>query len=216
MLVRPSRVTGAGFGGTLSAATGVPGRAPVVIDRAKGYTPPGQMPSSILRRAERLRRLRMAEGLGQDEIGALLGVSSEEVARWERGVTIPVHHLDALAARLGVSVEWLLAEERPATKARRRPPAAGRFTREGPHRLGRLRRAEGLTPDALGAAIGVAGDSVRGWEAGEEIPAAHHAALAARLGVDVTWLLGRESYDSSVEPADEDDAPPPRALRFGV
>lgn len=60
---------------------------------------------------ERLYRLRREKGLTQTELGALLGVSSKAVSKWENGVSYPhTGTLKKLAALLEVSVESLLKE----------------------------------------------------------------------------------------------------------
>jgi len=48
---------------------------------------------------EALRRVRLSEGLGQDEIGELIGVTGQAVSAWESGISNPVkHHYDTLVS----------------------------------------------------------------------------------------------------------------------
>ena len=62
-----------------------------------------------------------------------------------------------------------------------------------PHRLARLRRAEGLTIDALAEQVGLDPRDLRRWEQNGSIPAEVQVRLAARFGVDTSWLVGTES-----------------------
>ena len=44
-----------------------------------------------------------------------------------------------------------------------------------------------------------------GWEQGAPIPEKYERVLAARFGVTVDWLTGRESLDSEIIPAAPDE-----------
>ncbi|MES2046723.1 MAG: helix-turn-helix transcriptional regulator [Pseudomonadota bacterium] len=58
---------------------------------------------------KRLRELRLARGLTQKELAALLGTTQQTIGRWETGSSAPsVKSLDHLAHALGVTIEVIL------------------------------------------------------------------------------------------------------------
>lgn len=66
-----------------------------------------------------LARLRREEGLTQEALGGLLGVTNKTVSRWENGNYLPdLDQLEAIGARFGVSVDELIRGERDASPAR--------------------------------------------------------------------------------------------------
>jgi transcriptional regulator with XRE-family HTH domain len=80
--------------------------------------------------ARRLRELREAAGLTQEQLAARAGVKRDAIARWERGAREPAWgNVLALAEALGVSCEAFTTEpaaKPPATPGRprkRTPPA---------------------------------------------------------------------------------------------
>lgn len=59
----------------------------------------------------RIRRLRLAHGLTQVQLGELIGISSTSVGNWETDEHLPKgRYVVALAAALGVDVAALLGE----------------------------------------------------------------------------------------------------------
>ena len=53
-------------------------------------------------------------GLSQEAVAEKLGVSRQTVSKWETGESVPeTGKLAALAAALGVTVDWLLSEDEP-------------------------------------------------------------------------------------------------------
>lgn len=62
---------------------------------------------------DEIRRLRSALGLAQHQLGAVLGVSSMIVSRWELGKGVPTHH-----QRLLLGVFARAAERDPGAGAR--------------------------------------------------------------------------------------------------
>lgn len=57
----------------------------------------------------RLAAIRVARGLTQRQVADLLGVISNQVARWERGAGIPrVPMLIAIARYFDIDLHWLL------------------------------------------------------------------------------------------------------------
>lgn len=69
--------------------------------------------SGIDRRiGERIRQRRTEVGLTQEQLGAALGCSYQQVQKFESGANrIAAAQLHALAARLGVPVGWFFAED---------------------------------------------------------------------------------------------------------
>ena len=62
-----------------------------------------------------LRRLRLAKGLTQEQLAAMLGVSIQSISRWECGNTLPdVMLLPEIARLYGVTVDDLYHEEATA------------------------------------------------------------------------------------------------------
>lgn len=68
--------------------------------------------------AQRLRELRRLRGLSQQALANVLGVSQQAVGKWETGRSTPdAQTISALAARMGVTTDYLLAEpEAPAVE----------------------------------------------------------------------------------------------------
>lgn len=61
----------------------------------------------------RLLAARRRKGIGQEELGAQIGVHAKTVSRWENDKQPPeLHHIEKLAGALGVSVDWLRHGER--------------------------------------------------------------------------------------------------------
>ncbi len=71
--------------------------------------------------AERLRTLRTAHGMTQEQLAEHLGVSAKSISRWECGATYPdLETVPVLAGLFGVSIENLL--DVPRTENRTAPP----------------------------------------------------------------------------------------------
>ena len=63
---------------------------------------------------EKIYYCRKKAGLSQDALSERLGISRQAVSKWETGESVPeTGKLAALAAALGVSVDWLLSEDEP-------------------------------------------------------------------------------------------------------
>jgi transcriptional regulator with XRE-family HTH domain len=79
-------------------------------------------------------------GLSQSDLAEVLGLRESYVTRWETGACTPnAIRLSEIADRLGVSLDWLLAEQGPihvagsdtrAAAPKRQPPARGPETRD--------------------------------------------------------------------------------------
>lgn len=73
-----------------------------------------------VRLGARLREARIASGLSQSEIGRLIGVSFQQVQRYERGVNrLPGSAFAVLHARFGLTAEDVLGLEEGAGAASR-------------------------------------------------------------------------------------------------
>ena len=68
--------------------------------------------------AEALRRSRTERGMTQAALAEALFVTPQSVSRWERGEAVPdIGHLAELSALLGVSLDTLILDRRPGTRA---------------------------------------------------------------------------------------------------
>lgn len=66
--------------------------------------------------AVRVKRLRVAGGLTQGQLGALIGISGAAVGRWESGEYLPKgRYVAKLARALGIDVAALLGETPTST-----------------------------------------------------------------------------------------------------
>ena len=70
---------------------------------------------------QRIKKLRHAKGWNQTELGQRIGVSKQQVMRYEtKGIrTMRVHRLYDMAAALGCSVSDILEPETPIDSERR-------------------------------------------------------------------------------------------------
>ena len=63
---------------------------------------------------EKIYYCRKRAGLSKEELSGRVGVSRQAVSKWETGESVPeTGKLAALAAALGVTVDWLLSEDEP-------------------------------------------------------------------------------------------------------
>ena len=66
----------------------------------------------------RILAARRRKGIGQEELGSAVGVHAKTVSRWENDKQPPeLHHVERLAAVLGVTMAWLRHGEPPSTAA---------------------------------------------------------------------------------------------------
>lgn len=66
--------------------------------------------------AARVKRLRVAGGLTQGQLGALVGITGAAVGRWESGKYLPKgRYVTKLARALGIDVAGLLGETPPSS-----------------------------------------------------------------------------------------------------
>ena len=115
---------------------------------------------------ERLKNLRKAAGITQQELAERTGVHLQTVSKWERGLFEPdFSMLGELAAILNVPLERLVGgEEGESTYT-------GNFNAEGTGRaLAAARRAKGESQEEVAAASGVSADIVSKWERGVVCP----------------------------------------------
>lgn len=60
---------------------------------------------------QQIRKFRMAKGITQEQLGELVGVTTQAVSKWERGGTPDAELLPALSGVLGVSIDALFGRE---------------------------------------------------------------------------------------------------------
>jgi transcriptional regulator with XRE-family HTH domain len=61
--------------------------------------------------SERIRAARLAAGLTQKQLAAILNTHQSVVAGWERGLAPRAHRLPQIAAALGVTVDALVCDQ---------------------------------------------------------------------------------------------------------
>ena len=100
---------------------------------------------------EKIYYCRRKAGLSQDALAEAVGVSRQAISKWELGDAVPeTAKLPALAAALGVSIDWLLSEDGPEEDAGPdRAAEAGCFTYDGSRAGG-----ESAGPDGGRAGVG--------------------------------------------------------------
>ena len=115
---------------------------------------------------ERLKSLRKAAGITQQELADNLGVHLQTVSKWERGISEPDFSLlGEISSVLGVSLEKLLGAEE------------GESTFTGDFGVGKLgaailsaRSEVGESQERLADVMGVSADAVSRWERGITCP----------------------------------------------
>ena len=84
----------------------------LVICGLKCYAEGSKKGGAALKLSEKILCSRKRAGLSQEALAAKLGLSRQAVSKWETGESQPeTAKLAALAAALGVSVDWLLSED---------------------------------------------------------------------------------------------------------
>lgn len=134
---------------------------------------------------ERLKSLRKAAGITQQELANNLGVHLQTVSKWERGISEPDFSLlGDLASALGVTLEKLMGAAEGDCTYR------GYFSPEDEGRaLASARRAKGESQDEIAAKIGVSSDIVSKWERGIICPDMQQlCALSVHFGVPASKL----------------------------
>ena len=95
--------------------------------------------------SEKLIRLRKREGLSQEGLAEILGVSRQAVSHWEQGTTLPDGgKLLPCARHFGVTVDWLLDEEQDWETQRGESVARGMNV----HQQGIVRTVSGVVLSA--------------------------------------------------------------------
>ena len=115
---------------------------------------------------ERLKNLRKAAGITQQELADRLNVHPQTVSKWERGLSEPdISQLGDLASALGIILEKLLGGEDPEQSY------MGNFQAEAFGKmLSELRSGRGESQEELAAAAAVSPDTVSRWERGVTCP----------------------------------------------
>ena len=100
---------------------------------------------------EKILYCRKRAGLSQEALAERLGVSRQAVSKWETGEALPeTGKLAALAAELGVSVDWLLSEAEPEESQAR----SGDWTEGLPRTIGRMAKRWGWLAGVYMAVVG--------------------------------------------------------------
>lgn len=145
---------------------------------------------------ERLKTLRKAAEITQQELADNLGVHLQTVSKWERGISEPDFSLlGGIASALGVTFERLLGtDESDCTYG-------GYFSPEDEGRaLASARRAKGESQDDIAAAVGVSSDIVSKWERGIICPDIEQlCALSVHFDVPASKLYFGITQDVVIE-----------------
>lgn len=145
---------------------------------------------------ERLKSLRKAAGITQQELADKLNVHLQTVSKWERGISEPDFSLlGGIASALGVTFERLLGtDESDCTYG-------GYFSPEDEGRaLASARRAKGESQDDIAAAVGVSSDIVSKWERGIICPDIEQlCALSVHFDVPASKLYFGITQDVVIE-----------------
>jgi transcriptional regulator with XRE-family HTH domain len=79
---------------------------------------------------QRLRAIRLAQGMSQEKLAELLGITQSNVSGLERGVrSLTIHQVAKLASALGVSTDELLLGATPNGRKREHQVQDRRFVR---------------------------------------------------------------------------------------
>lgn len=138
--------------------------------------------SSVTRKfGNRLRELRVSEGITQFQMAVILDTSKSNISKYEAGTVEPgMEKINEIARFFKVTTDYLFGM------------AKGGNTMLG-KRINELRRASGMTQEELGKKLGVIKQTVSSWENDSSEP--NHAAtiaLAKLFGVTTDYLLGAE------------------------
>jgi phage repressor protein C with HTH and peptisase S24 domain len=123
----------------------------------------GRQPSRLNSPPNRIRELRLARGLGQEGLAAIIGAAHTDIGRWERGDRpVKVDKLKRIAAALGVSPADLLPSDASSVPVVGYV-GAGQFVAFDDHAKGQgmdeIECPRGLDPKAT-VAVRVRGDSM--------------------------------------------------------
>ncbi len=131
---------------------------------------------------ERIRELRIAKGLTQQEVADQLGKSLSAYKLYETGVNEPgIQTLHKLSSLLGASVDYLI--ENYAV------PVKNSFG----ERIKACRIGKGYTQSGLGKLIGAQQNTLAAWEQGRTQPNFQMLLkLSEALGVTIDFIVGRQ------------------------
>lgn len=145
--------------------------------------------SSVTRKfGNRLRELRVSEGITQFQMAVILDTSKSNISKYEAGTVEPgMEKINEIARFFKVTTDYLFGM------------AKGGNTMLG-KRINELRRASGMTQEELGKKLGVVKSTISLWESDSSEP--NHAAtiaLAKLFGVTTDYLLGAEGDTMGTE-----------------
>lgn len=138
--------------------------------------------SSVTRKfGNRLRELRVSEGITQFQMAVILDTSKSNISKYEAGTVEPgMEKINEIARFFKVTTDYLFGM------------AKGGNTMLG-KKIKELRKSSGMTQEELGKKLGVVKSTISLWESDSSEP--NHAAtiaLAKLFGVTTDYLLGAE------------------------
>ena len=143
---------------------------------------------TALKFGNRLRELRVSEGITQLQMAVILDTSKSNISKYEAGTVEPgMDTINEIARFFKVTTDYLFGLEK------------GGNTMLG-KRINELRRASGMTQEELGKKLGVVKSTISLWESDSSEP--NHAAtiaLAKLFGVTTDYLLGVEGDTMGTE-----------------
>lgn len=145
---------------------------------------------------ERIKALRLKNGLTLDEVARKIGVNNATVSRWETGEikAIGSDKIGALADILGTTTEYLLGRSNNTERTKK----LSRYDMPFPTRLRELLNRPGETQGKLAEAIGVQRQSIGQWKDGITSPDINaFNKIADYYNVSADYLLGRKSLDDT-------------------
>lgn len=145
--------------------------------------------SSVARKfGNRLRDLRVSEGITQLQMAVILDTSKSNISKYEAGTVEPgMEKINEIARFFKVTTDYLFGME------------TGGNTMLG-KRINELRKSSGMTQEEFGKKLGVIKQTVSSWE--NDLSEPNHAAtiaIAKLFGVTTDYLLGAEGDTMGTE-----------------
>lgn len=163
----------------------------VTVDYLLGVTDSteNEPESSVTRKfGNRLRELRVSEGITQLQMAVILDTSKSNISKYEAGTVEPgMEKINEIARFFKVTTDYLFGM------------AKGGNTMLG-KRINELRKSSGMTQEEFGKKLGVIKQTVSSWE--NDLSEPNHAAtiaIAKLFGVTTDYLLGAEGDTMGTE-----------------